>query len=663
VGLPTQAMGPQHGVVKVERLPGNPVLKPIPSHEWEGWATFNGCVLREGSLYRMLYRAMAPPREYEGHFLSLSTIGYAESNDGVHFHGRRQLIRPEHEWERFGCEDPRVTRLDGKYYIFYTALSHYPFRPEGIRVGLAITRDFVTIEEKRLVTPFNAKAMALFPERIGGRLVGVLTANTDLPPAKIALAFFEREADLWDQERWRQWYASLDEHTLPLMRSPWDQVEVGAPPVAVEGGWLLVYAYIKDYRREGGRVFGVEAVLLDRDDPFRIRGRTREPILVPGAYYERIGHVMNVVFPSGAVVVDDHLLLYYGAADTTVAVARVSLPALLAAMRPHPFVIPHRPAGERPRLHRYEGNPILTPRPEVGWEGKSVFNPGVLAAKGRVHMLYRALSEDNTSVLGYASSPDGVHFDERPTRPAYEPREGFERKAAPGLSAGCEDPRLTLLEGAVHLLYTAFDGYTARVAYSRISLEDFLARRWTWSRPVVLSAPGVWDKNAALLPARIKGKFYVFHRLSVGIWVDWLDAIEEAQERWLGGKVILTPRPGMWDNAKVGIAAPPIATEHGWLMLYHGVQDPGTVYRVGVALLAEDDPTRVLARSAEPILEPEMEWERQGLVPNVVFPCGAVLLGEDLHVYYGGADRVIGVAAVKMRDLLDWLLRHGRQGT
>lgn len=647
--------------MRVERLAGNPVLKPVPEQEWEGLATFNGCVVRDGNLFRMVYRAMSHPKEHLGHHLPISTIGYAESEDGVHFYGRRQLIRPEYEWECFGCEDPRATRLEGKYYIFYTALSAYPFRPQGIRVGLAITRDFVQLEEKHLVTPFNAKAMALFPERIGGKLAAVLTANTDMPPAKISLAFFDEESDIWDQERWTRWYESLDDHVLPLMRSHLDQVEVGAPPLALEEGWLLIFSYIKDYQLGSSRVFGIEAVLLDRADPFRILGRTREPILVPEAYYERIGHVMDVVFPSGAVVVDDHLLIYYGAADTTVAVARVELHELLDAMKPPSFFIPHRPTHERHKLYRYEGNPILYPRPELGWEAKAVFNPGVVVANGRVHMLYRALSHDNTSVLGYASSADGVHFDDRPNRPAYVPREDFEKKASPDVPSGCEDPRLTLMDGIVHMTYTAFNGYDAQVAYTRISLEDFLAKRWNWSKPIVISAPKIWDKNAALLPARIGGKLFVFHRLSLGIWVDWLDAMEEAQERWLGGKVIITPRPGMWDNAKVGIAAPPVETEHGWLMLYHGIQEPGTIYRVGAALLDRDDPTRVLVRSRDPILEPEMEWERRGLVPNVVFPCGVALLGEDLYVYYGGADRVIGVAAVKLQDLLDELLRQARQ--
>ena len=91
---------------------------------------------------------------------------------------------PEHSWEAFGCEDPRVTRFDDKYYIFYTALSTYPFLPPAIKLGLAITDDLRDIAEKHQITPFNAKAMALFPRRMGGKLTAILTANTDFPPAR-----------------------------------------------------------------------------------------------------------------------------------------------------------------------------------------------------------------------------------------------------------------------------------------------------------------------------------------------------------------------------------------------------------------------------------------------------------------------------------------------
>jgi predicted GH43/DUF377 family glycosyl hydrolase len=151
--------------------------------------------------------------------MGVSTIGHALSDDGIHFKYRRQFIKPEYDWEQFGCEDPRVTKLGSKFYIFYTALSVCPFCAEGIRVGLAITKDFREIAAKHPITPFNSKAMALFPGRIGGKMVAVLTANTDNPPAKIGLAFFDYEEQMWSPEYWEGWYSFLDDHVLPIPQS------------------------------------------------------------------------------------------------------------------------------------------------------------------------------------------------------------------------------------------------------------------------------------------------------------------------------------------------------------------------------------------------------------------------------------------------------------
>ena len=172
--------------------------------------------------------------------------------------------------------------------------------------------------------------------------------------------------------------------------------------------------------------------------------------------------------------------------------------------------------------------------------------------------------------------------------------------------------------------------------------------------------PEVWDKDAGLLPKKLGGRPAVFHRVSTGIWVDLVDDLQPTQEQWLhwlGGDVIIIPRKGKWDNRKVGIAAPPVETEKGWLLLYHGICDPGNIYRVGAALLNLEDPTKIIARTDYPILEPEMPWEKEGLTPNVVFPCGMVVLGKTLFVYYGGADRVTGVAAANLDDLVEAVLR------
>ena len=145
---------------------------------------------------------MSIPMLLQGVQLFVSSIGCADSADGVHFSNYRQLIKPECDWEIFGCEDPRVTKLGDKYYIFYTALSFFPFSAEGIKIGVAITKDFKTIESRHPVTPFNAKAMALFPDKVSGKIAAILTVHTDTPPAKIALALFDKESDIWSPQYW-----------------------------------------------------------------------------------------------------------------------------------------------------------------------------------------------------------------------------------------------------------------------------------------------------------------------------------------------------------------------------------------------------------------------------------------------------------------------------
>ena len=311
-----------------KRSRANPILLPNKGNEWEAEATFNGCAIKENNGFHLLYRAVSIPQAHRGFNMQISSIGHATSGDGTNFKHRHQLIKPEYEWEIFGCEDPRVTKLEGKYYIFYTALSAYPFSASGIKIGVAITRDFKTIEEKHLVTPFNSKAMALFPEKIKGKIVGILTANTDIPPSKIAIAFFDTESQILSKKYWEDWYFSLDSHVIPLQKTQNDHIEVGAPPVKTKYGWLLIYSYIKNYF-SSPRTFGIEAVLLDLENPSEIISRTKEPLLVPEADYELYGNVPSIVFPSGAVIDGEKILIYYGAADTVCCLATIMVEDLI----------------------------------------------------------------------------------------------------------------------------------------------------------------------------------------------------------------------------------------------------------------------------------------------------------------------------------------------
>jgi predicted GH43/DUF377 family glycosyl hydrolase len=636
-----------------KRSEDNPVLLPNKENEWEAEATFNGCPIIHSERIHLLYRAVSSPQKVQGVEMNLSTIGHALSTDGIHFKYRRQFIKPEEEWERFGCEDPRVTRIGNKFYIFYTALSTYPFTADGIRVGLAISPDCQQIEAKHPVTTFNSKAMALFPGTIGGKLAALLSVNTDKPPAKIGLAFFEREDQIWAPEYWEGWYSFLDDHILPLQRSPQDQIEVGAPPIRTQHGWLLIYAYIRNYLSPPA-TFSIEGVLLDLENPKKILARTEGPWLVPQDVYETYGKVPNVIFPSGALLRGHTVRLYYGAADTTCALATAKLDSLIENMMVTEI--------ETVKLERFFANPIIQPEPKHPWEAKAVFNPAALYEGHKVHLVYRAMSEDNTSVLGYAASKDGFNFNERYDKPIYVPREDFEQKLVPGGNSGCEDPRLTRLGDTIYMCYTAFNGKSVpRVALTSIALDDFLSKNWEWAKPVLISRPRAMDKNAALFPEKIKGKYAFLHRLDSSIWLDFKDSLSFGENEWLKGTVILSSQQEPIPVDKIGMSAPPIKTEIGWLLLYHFVtraqrHDPQLHYDVSAALLDIDDPTRVIARRRTPLLEPEMSYEREGQVANVVFPCGAVVIDDRLFVYYGGADKVIGVATIKLPELLESLL-------
>ncbi len=629
----------------IERSGKNPILKPARIHSWETEAVFNGCPVKKGKNIYLVYRALSLPHYHKTAEtkLMVSDIGIAGSKDGVNFHNRKRLITPEESWERFGCEDPRVTRIGGKYYIFYTALSAYPFRAEGIKVGVAISKDLNSIQEKHLVTPFNSKGMALFPEKINGKIWAVLTVHTDLPPSKICVAFFDKEEDIWNEARWQKWHQNFEKYSLPIQRRPEDQIEVGAQPIKTRAGWLLLYSYIQNYFSPKP-LFGIEAVLLDLKNPLKVIAVTKAPLLTPEEYYERIGLVPNVIFPSGAILEKNSIRLYYGAADTTCCLATIDTESLLTKLLK---------SGRPVKFARAKENPIIIPDPEHPWESKATFNPGAIYLDGKVHIIYRAMSEDNTSVLGYAASEDGVHIDYRAPKPVYLPREPFEQKLVPGGNSGCEDPRLIKIGVKIYMFYTAFDGKNLpRVALTWILAKDFIKQKWAWVKPVLISPPDIDDKNACVFPEKIRGKYFIIHRSGNDIDSAFSPTLNFDGRTWLEEYRWIYPRVGMWDSKKIGIAAPPIKTKKGWVLFYHGVSEDDGFYRVGAILLDLADPTKVISRSDKPIFEPETNYEKEGQISNVVFPCGAVLLDDVFFLYYGGADKVVGVATIGKAELL-----------
>jgi predicted GH43/DUF377 family glycosyl hydrolase len=330
-----------------------------------------------------------------------------------------------------------------------------------------------------------------------------------------------------------------------------------------------------------------------------------------------------------------------------------------------------------PVLLRYEGNPLLKPIPHHSWESKATFNPAALYLGRRVHIVYRAIGDSDISTLGYASSRDGFYIDERLNKPIYVPREPFEGTSSPfsyevepaddyisggGAFGGCEDPRLTRIGNKIYLTYVAYDGHNPpRVALSSISVSNFLNKRWRWRKPVLISEPGIINKNACIFPAKIKGKFVLFHRVFPDILVDYVDDLDfDGKTRWLRDKDAIRPRVLFWDSLKVGAGAPAIKTDMGWLFIYQAVDDldPQYHYKIGAMLLDLENPAKVLARGTVPVLEPQASYEFNGWKSGVLYPCGAVVVRGRLLVYYGASDKVTCVAAAELKPFMEKLRCH-----
>jgi len=427
----------------------------------------------------------------------------------------------------------------------------------------------------------------------------------------------------------------------------------------VEEGIMLLYTSRK--KHQGIDSFSVGAALFDSADPGTLLWRSEKPL------WEQSGQWKNKhAVPVGVILFNQHIYMYVQIEDQGVHVVLLPSAALLNHVRYHAV---------SPKLDRHHKNPLIAPTQHNAWEAFTTFNAAALYTDEKFHIVYRAQGYDYISVLGYASSKDGVTIDEKLDAPIYHPREHFEfvgedvaadpskiaqKFMSGGGYGGCEDPRLTLIDGKVYMTYVAFDGVNPpRVALTSIDLENFLTKNWQWERPVLISPPDVVDKNAVIFPEKVQGKYVIMHRIFPDILIDFVDSLEFDGKSWLEGRHKIMPRPDKWDSRKIGAGPPPIKTSEGWLLIYQSVgnQDPGK-YKIGAMLLDLNDPTKVLYRSNSPILEPEEWYENEGFKAGVVYPCGAVVKDNILFVYYGGADSHVCVATAYLDNFLEHLMRQ-----
>ncbi|WP_248927652.1 glycoside hydrolase family 130 protein [Paenibacillus hamazuiensis] len=303
-------------------------------------------------------------------------------------------------------------------------------------------------------------------------------------------------------------------------------------------------------------------------------------------------------------------------------------------------------------FRKYRKNPILEPQGE-SWEAKDVFNPAAVVKDGAVYLLYRAEdrtgagSWHGTSRIGLARSEDGVRF-ERLKDPVLMPTEAHEQ---PG---GCEDPRVTWLEGTYYMTYTAFDGETARLclATSR-DLEN-------WEKKGLMLPgwnPGErceWSKSGAIVPMRLGGRMVMYFG-DTDIWiaysddgVRWEPQPEPVMRR--------SPDPEAFDSELIEPGPAPILTEEGILLVYNGAKRllrgkrrNLLYYSVGQALFSYDDPAKLLRRTERPVFAPSTASEKKGQIDDVVFAEGLVFYRGVWRLYYGMADSRIGLATFSAR--------------
>jgi len=301
-----------------------------------------------------------------------------------------------------------------------------------------------------------------------------------------------------------------------------------------------------------------------------------------------------------------------------------------------------------PTLTRFDGNPIISPRKDHVWEAGGTFNPGAVIDGGAVHLLYRAVDANGLSRLGYAQTLDGKSLSSRSSATVLAPSTKSDE-------FGCEDPRVISFEGTFYVTYTAYSRRGPRIALaSTRDFHDFVK--------LGLIGPDRDDKDCVIFPDRIKGRIAVLHRLESKVQIAYFESFEslvDSRGYWSDyvrhfDDFEVIKAEFSWEERKVGIGPPPIKTDRGWLVIYHGVSIE-RVYRAGAVLLDLDEPRKILARTREPILEPVMDFERVGVVPNVVFPDGAVVLNGELLCYYGGADKVCCVASAPIDEFLDEL--------
>ncbi|MBI2417602.1 MAG: glycoside hydrolase family 130 protein [Ignavibacteriales bacterium] len=294
-------------------------------------------------------------------------------------------------------------------------------------------------------------------------------------------------------------------------------------------------------------------------------------------------------------------------------------------------------------MDKYSENPIITVA-DVPFRVNSIFNPGAVKANGEYILLCRIEMPTGRSSFLVARSTDGIKFKVE-DKPCLTPGEhGVYNKYT---EWGIEDPRVVQFGDSWFITYTGYSKFMPLVMLAET--KDF--KEFKIHGPI--SEPS--NKDCAIFPEKINGRFWKMDRPSAETRRDiWLSSSPD-MIHWGNYQMIIEPEVGTWENDKIGGSTPPIRTDAGWLVLYHGVRGFGvsTLYKIGCTLLDINEPWKVIGKTKEPVLTPEMDYERTGDVNNVVFANGWVAESDGtVKVYYSGADTNICLATTTIDELI-----------
>ncbi|MGE5393898.1 MAG: pesticidal protein Cry7Aa [Candidatus Saccharibacteria bacterium] len=332
---------------------------------------------------------------------------------------------------------------------------------------------------------------------------------------------------------------------------------------------------------------------------------------------------------------------------------------------------------------------IILERTSLPFENVAVLNPAVIKEGNIVHLFYRAVRQGEYSTIGYCRLDGPTYIEERFEYPLLDVELNIEKQ-------GLEDPRIVKIDDLYYLSYTAYDGINSQgvLALSK-DLRHF--KKWGLISPLVPysdfmlghktggkmsdryyrhqlyyyqeATPGnelmVWDKNIVFFPRRIKGKLVFLHSIRPGIQIVSIKTLEELTKAFWDDYFLHFQHHIFMDpfleheSSYIGSGCPPIETEYGWLLIYHGAKetDQGIVYSAcAAALLDLENPSKIITRLPYPLFEPDFLWEKKGEINNMVFPTGTALFGDTLFIYYGAAHEHIACASLSLSKLIAELL-------